>query len=218
MNKRIIISLSAIGLVAAIVIGGTWAYFSDAETSSGNTFSSGTMDFKIARPGDTGHAIFDVSNLRPGQVVEGYLAVVNDSTEGLDMKWKAWIPDFSDGTLDNVLEIKVTMNPSDFTEYTAFETAGYTIAGPSPDALLQDWTHIHNLVSGNTILAWNYKCCTLPDLSDCEDGVHEPFRVKWAGIYKIEVRMSETAGDDYQGKSFTGDIDFFATQCEAPLF
>jgi len=210
MNKKIIISLSVVGIIAAIAVGGTIAYFSDTETSVGNTFSSGTMDFRIARPGDTDHKIFDVSNLKPGQVVKGYLAVVNDSTEELDMKWKAWIPDFSDGILDDVLEIKVTMNPSDFTEYDAFTTAGYTIAGPSPDILLQDWTHIHNLVSGNTILAWDYDCC-----KSCVD---EPCTVDWAGIYKIEVRMLETAGNAYQGQSFTGDLNFYATQCEANLF
>jgi len=204
MTKKILISLSVIGLVAAIVVGGTWAYFSDTEESTGNTFSSGTMDFRIARPGDTAHRIFNVSNLKPGQVVTGYLAVVNDSTEGLDMKWEAWIPDFSDGLLDDVLEIRVTMNPSEFTEYTAFENAGYTIAGPS-------WTHIHNLGTGNTILAWNHPC------KDEGTGDPQPFRVDWAGIYKIEVRMQTTAGNNYQGQSFTGNLEFYATQCEDTL-
>ena len=47
MNKRILISLSVIGAVGAIVIGGTIAYFSDVETSTGNTFSVGTLDLKI---------------------------------------------------------------------------------------------------------------------------------------------------------------------------
>jgi predicted ribosomally synthesized peptide with SipW-like signal peptide len=207
-------SLAIVAFVAAIAIGGTMAYFSDTKKSTGNTFSSGTMDFRIARPGDTDHRIFNVSNLNPGQSVEGYLAVVNDSTDDLDMKWKAWIPDFSNGILDSVLEIKVTMNPSDFTEYDAFTAAGYTIAGPSPDILLQDWTHIHNLGNGNTILAWNYDCCKSGSCS----GGHEPFRVDWAGIYKIEVRMQTTAGNAYQNQSFTGDLNFYATQCEANLF
>jgi len=47
MNKRIIISLSVIGLVAAIAIGGTIAYFSDTETSTGNLFAAGSIDLKI---------------------------------------------------------------------------------------------------------------------------------------------------------------------------
>ncbi len=47
MNKRILISLSVIGAVAAIAVGGTIAYFSDTETSTGNTFTAGTIDISI---------------------------------------------------------------------------------------------------------------------------------------------------------------------------
>jgi len=47
MNKKILISLSVIGAVAAIAIGGTIAYFSDTETSTGNTFTAGAIDLTI---------------------------------------------------------------------------------------------------------------------------------------------------------------------------
>jgi predicted ribosomally synthesized peptide with SipW-like signal peptide len=43
MNKKIIISLCVIGAVAAIAIGGTMAYFSDTATSTGNTWTAGTL-------------------------------------------------------------------------------------------------------------------------------------------------------------------------------
>jgi predicted ribosomally synthesized peptide with SipW-like signal peptide len=47
MNKKILISLCVIGAVAAIAVGGTIAYFSDTETSTGNTFTAGSIDLKI---------------------------------------------------------------------------------------------------------------------------------------------------------------------------
>jgi len=47
MNKKILISLSVIGVVAAIAIGGTIAYFSDTETSTGNTFTAGVIDISV---------------------------------------------------------------------------------------------------------------------------------------------------------------------------
>jgi len=47
MNKKIIISLSVIGVVAAIAIGGTIAYFNDTETSTGNIFTAGSIDLKV---------------------------------------------------------------------------------------------------------------------------------------------------------------------------
>lgn len=47
MNKKILVSLSVIAAAAAIVIGGTTAYFSDTELSGGNTFTAGAVDLKI---------------------------------------------------------------------------------------------------------------------------------------------------------------------------
>ncbi|MBI4709249.1 MAG: hypothetical protein HY764_03545 [Candidatus Portnoybacteria bacterium] len=46
-GKKILISLSIIGAAAAIVIGGTTSFFSDTETSSGNTFTAGALDLGI---------------------------------------------------------------------------------------------------------------------------------------------------------------------------
>lgn len=76
MNKKIILSLSVIGLVAAIAIGGTVAYFSDTETSEGNTFSTGVIDINIdgenpwinswditdMKPCETGYITFNINN------------------------------------------------------------------------------------------------------------------------------------------------------------
>jgi len=45
--KKIIISLSVIAAVAAAVVGVTTAFFSDTETSTGNTFTAGAIDLKI---------------------------------------------------------------------------------------------------------------------------------------------------------------------------
>ncbi len=47
MNKKLIISLSTIAAIAMIVIGATTAYFSNTETSTGNTFIAGAIDLKI---------------------------------------------------------------------------------------------------------------------------------------------------------------------------
>lgn len=46
MNK-IIKSLSVVAFVAAIAIAATGAYFSDTETSTGNTFTAGSIDLKV---------------------------------------------------------------------------------------------------------------------------------------------------------------------------
>ena len=45
--KSIVTSLGMIVFVAAIVAGGTGAFFSDTETSSANTFTAGSVDLKV---------------------------------------------------------------------------------------------------------------------------------------------------------------------------
>lgn len=80
-KKKLIISLSVIGVVAVIVIGVTVAYFNDIETSEGNTFTAGTLDLKIDNHswynGEyqpdlswelddlTGHLFFNFQDLKP---------------------------------------------------------------------------------------------------------------------------------------------------------
>src|SRR3989344_7283517 len=45
--KKILLSLSMIAVVAVVVAGATGAFFSDTETSTGNTFTAGAIDLKV---------------------------------------------------------------------------------------------------------------------------------------------------------------------------
>jgi len=72
--KKILISLAIIGIVAGIVVGATTAYFSDTETSAGNTFSAGKLDLELG----AGNPIpFSVSNLEPGDNGTGKATLTN---------------------------------------------------------------------------------------------------------------------------------------------
>ena len=48
MNKSILLSILSIFAVVGLVGGLTYAYFSDTGTSSGNTFSTGTLDLRLS--------------------------------------------------------------------------------------------------------------------------------------------------------------------------
>ncbi len=80
--KKILISVSIIAAAAAVVVGATTAYFSDTETSTGNTFTAGTIDITMAnqvvtlptqigdiKPGMTQYIDFDVNNVGVNPVV-----------------------------------------------------------------------------------------------------------------------------------------------------
>jgi len=195
--KKILVSISTVAIVAIVAVTATRAYFSSTATSTGNTFTAGTLEFNIKSPDTTGHQVFDVSNMKPGDVVTKYIVVTNEGS--LDQKWKAWVNKTS-GTLDGALNIKITMRPSGYSDYASLTGAGYTIAGPV-DHLITDYTPISNLYDNpNTIMLW-----------DTPSG---PFSPKWAAVYELDVQMDPGAGNTYQEATFSGDINFYATQFE----
>jgi len=78
-NSRILLSAASIAAAGALIIGATFAYFSDTETSAGNTFTAGTLEIDITdqnvdtpfaseaiisnwAPGETTNVNFDVKN------------------------------------------------------------------------------------------------------------------------------------------------------------
>jgi len=65
MNKKILLSLSVIAAVAAVAVGGTIAYFSDTETSTGNTFTAGTIDIAVDNMNPWSHS-YALEDMKPG--------------------------------------------------------------------------------------------------------------------------------------------------------
>jgi len=95
-NKRVLLSLGTIALVAVLAVAGTNAFFSDTETSEGNTFVAGAIDLKIDNhswyygPDEmwveradlswelddlTGQLFFDYVDLKPGDQGEDTVSI-----------------------------------------------------------------------------------------------------------------------------------------------
>jgi predicted ribosomally synthesized peptide with SipW-like signal peptide len=104
--KKILISLVTVGVVGIAAFGASRAFFSDTETSTGNTFTAGAIDLKIdntsyvtspetgllvASPGTTWdlrdltvEKFFNFSDLKPGDVGEDTISVhVNNNNAWL---------------------------------------------------------------------------------------------------------------------------------------
>ena len=79
MKKIIGLSIVAV-LIIGMVGAGTWAYFSDTETSTGNTFTAGTLDLNLDS-GNVNVIKFTVSNANPGE--SGYGTWILDNTGNL---------------------------------------------------------------------------------------------------------------------------------------
>jgi len=71
--KKIILSLTIISIVAAIAIGGTIAYFSDTETSTGNTFTAGAIDLKVDNTSYYNGELNELLTWEPKDLEEGDL-------------------------------------------------------------------------------------------------------------------------------------------------
>ncbi|MHA1287096.1 MAG: SipW-dependent-type signal peptide-containing protein [Candidatus Thorarchaeota archaeon] len=87
MNTRILASVLIIGLVAAVAAAGvgtvTGAFFSDVETSSGNTLAAGKLDLKISNGQgwtDEDIVLVNLDDLKPSQphYVKKYIKVVDN--------------------------------------------------------------------------------------------------------------------------------------------
>lgn len=78
LKKKLGMGIASAMLGAALVGGGTFAFFSDKEVSN-NTFAAGTLDL-VANP----KAVVDVSNLKPGDTIEKEFKLENKGS--LDIK------------------------------------------------------------------------------------------------------------------------------------
>jgi len=97
--KKILLSVSVIAVVAAVVLGVTTAFFSDTETSTGNTFTAGSLDLKIDSQAKyngqtvpastwalkdlvpTSDKFFNFSDIKPGDDGENTISVHVDNND-----------------------------------------------------------------------------------------------------------------------------------------
>jgi len=69
-----------IGVVTMAVGMGTYAYFSDTETSADNTFTAGTLDLTVNNENPLTSKLFDFSNVKPGDNGSITVNVCNNGT------------------------------------------------------------------------------------------------------------------------------------------
>jgi len=114
MTKKILVSLGIIGAVAAVIIGGTVAYFSDVETSSGNTFTAGNLNLKLdvdSQDYDGQNVtLFTESDVKPGDSGEETLSLHIEGNDAYVCKYFRVSQDKENGC--NEPEEKAEANPS----------------------------------------------------------------------------------------------------------
>lgn len=108
LNTRVLLSLGVIVAVSAALISATGAFFSDTETSTGNTFSSGTLELEVN--GNDSVGIFsvdlgDTSGMMPGdETDEG--AIVIGNTGSSNLGWVGYFTTAGDTDMAKKIYIK----------------------------------------------------------------------------------------------------------------
>ncbi|MEW6769865.1 MAG: TasA family protein [Bacillota bacterium] len=130
--RKILIALLGVLLVAALAGAGTFAYFSDTETSTGNTFTAGTLNLQVGtsdptsakidsstwasngmKPGDTGNAatwLVQNTGSLAGDLAIGIGTVTNNENTRYEMETAAGDTSDNVGELSGFLKVAIWLD------------------------------------------------------------------------------------------------------------
>ena len=235
--KKILVSISIIGMVAVIAIGATVAYFQDTETSSGNTFSAGILDLKIKDNdedwGDGVHATWTAPpDVKPGDAWDFRIPFVQ-----MQKSWDSTVPgnhleitsDYSvveeSPCLEGDTDCQTNLHPGEMAKEMLITRGIYKGNFGCIDALTgMHWTQYnssnHTCVGDVITQSNDWKIedqnvdgkISFYDLKNDElDNLPPPSNV---GMYDYEmsVKFAETAGNDFQGDTFDLTMIFTLNQ------
>lgn len=167
MNKKILASIFVIGILALAMGWGTYSWFSDKETSTGNTFSAGKIDLAVwdgtTYENPFSGVLVTLDNMLPSEWAYKTVWIKNVGThEGdawihLDITdWGKGIPWYIDFDL-NVSET-VIINPKDGITLGHIRSCWIPLGGLAKDAELKIVLSFH--LKGETPNGYNGDSCT----------------------------------------------------------
>lgn len=197
-KRALVMSVLSMLLCFTMLVGTTFAWFTDEATSSGNLIQAGTLDIALELRDEDGFwvdveknnvKIFNYDKWEPGYTTISVLRIANYGT--LDAKWKAvFLFDQAPSMLADVIDVYSTVREV----YDADPTARPDFAND------QSWKYLGTI----TELVANNGEVLKADLLEAGHAQH----------IVIALKMRESAGNEYQGLDLGGkfDITILATQ------
>lgn len=216
MKTKILMSVLVIVVAISMVVSVTMAWFTDAETNTGNTFTSGTIKLDVNQNGSDGQfsiALGSIGNLAPGDItVPATITVKNDGTLDAATFGKFTVSDET-GNLSQYF---------DFYEYKVqyFDASGnskarWTTHDPYWGSANNEDYFIHNGVWGGGA-GFSTKLSAWAAGTDNLDGVGawDAEALKPGEYYTLtfQLKFNENAGNELQGKTFNLGFDTEASQ------
>lgn len=215
--KRILISLMTIALVSATAFGVTTAFFSDTETSSGNTLTAGTIDISVENGPDSSFVPVTIADMKPSYVRWTRHVVRNVGTNPL----KLWKHIKNVQTLENDISepegqwyrengIQTPPGKNDIDKFIEYDMyIGGTVSGNEGD----NWLGGQN--TGGQVVISEIAGITVADIESVF-----VFLGELAPGREIEVwqsyHMKDETGNWAQTDQMTFDIEFLGQQLNAP--
>jgi predicted ribosomally synthesized peptide with SipW-like signal peptide len=190
ISKKLLASIVVIGILAFAIGWGTYSYFSDTETSTGNTFSAGTLDLKVDGKDNPLDVYFNVANVKPGESGSKTIALKNDGTIGGTAK--IHIKNVANSEGENPESETDTAEPGDLGKYLVLKI-WYDAEGDGFEA--------DDLIVTDEVNDLNSVLTTLGALG--------------AGLtrnVKIDWELPSGVGNDVMGDIVTFDIEFSLVQ------
>ena len=206
MKRSLTVSVISLILCVSMLLGTTFAWFTDSVTSAGNIIQSGTLDINMYwsednvvwndAEGANSAPVFNYDNWEPGYTEVRYMKVTNEGS--LSFQYQMNIS--PNGAVSNLAEV--------IDVYYDVVTANGHFVAPTADnrtgSLVKVGT-LADLLANNGAVAGGV---LLPEGETADGYFSEEI------VVCISLHMQETAGNEYQDKSIgsTFDIKLYATQ------
>lgn len=240
MNKKILMSLAVIVAVIGATMGATAAYFSDTETSTGNTFTAGSIDLKVDNTchysegdcpqgsdwgltdlGDGIHKFFNFQDIKPGVWGEDTISLHvydNDAWGWLKIDN---VTDYENGCTEPEGEIDTTCGDPGINEGELYQNMHFVVWMDDGDNQIELSEKI--IHDGGTLQAcevWELdgdgQCCDQDPLIGSQDYY---VGIKWClGTFDGNYNCQGTSiGNEAQTDGMTMDISFTVVQAQNNL-
>ena len=214
MNKKILLSVSAIVAIVAVAAVATTAYFSDTQTATGNTFSAGTIEMAV----DWSKTIpIELNDMKPSQVGYTNFTVRNIGSDPINVTKEIQVKN---------RETVSTNRPECLAEGGVWSASGCGSDSNHPwtskndvDSVLQYDLSV-SVYNTSSVLAWNQ---TLRDMDKtvAELQGQKMFLGMIPSGWKMDVvesyHMKSEAGNEYQSDKITFDIVLTGEQLKGTL-
>lgn len=194
-KRALAMSFVSVFLCVCMLVGTTFAWFTDSVTSSGNKIQAGNLDIELLMDANINGTYDDISNSTSPIFGKGSIAQ-NNNAETLWEPGKtqvAYLAIKNNGNLD--LKYTVALNVVDVKD-SLYKVMEYAIV-PDADAT-------------NKVTAWNGGTSVVVGTQSVSDAVE--LKVGKTHYFALAIHMDEMAGNRYQGGEVNFDLTVLATQ------